>query len=88
MKRPEGLDRKISVEQAGKKKISVDRAQVMIMMTMIIMMIIMLNLNKMQVSKLGLAVNSLVFGGFQPVDVLADIRLARCSYSKSILSTS
>ena len=27
-----------------------------------------------QVSKLGLAINSLVFGGFQPVDVLADIR--------------
>merc|ERR1711962_1079605 len=53
LRRPEGLDRKISVEQGGKKKISVDRAQV---------------------SKLGLAVNSLVFGGFQPVDVLADIR--------------
>jgi hypothetical protein len=27
-----------------------------------------------QVSKLGLAINSLVFGGFQPVDVLADIK--------------
>ena len=38
LKRPEGLDRKISVEQAGKKKISVDRAQVMIviMITIII----------------------------------------------------
>ena len=30
MRRPEGLDRKISVEQGGKKKISVDRAQVII----------------------------------------------------------
>ena len=27
-----------------------------------------------QVNKLGLAVNSLVFGGFQPRDVLADVR--------------
>ena len=30
LRRPEGLDRKISVEQGGKKKISVDRAQVII----------------------------------------------------------
>ena len=39
-----------------------------------ILMIMLLN-DKSKVSKLGLAVNSLVFGGFQPVDVLADIRL-------------
>ena len=37
-------------------------------------MIMLLN-DTSKVSKLGLAVNSLVFGGFQPVDVLADIRL-------------
>ena len=77
MRRPEGLDRKISVEQGEKKKISVDRAQVIIGK---------INHDDYkvddhghdhdddQVSKLGLAVNSLVFGGFQPVDVLADIR--------------
>ena len=41
MKRPEGLDRKISVEQGGKKKISVDRAQV-IMLVIIMITIIML----------------------------------------------
>jgi len=48
------LDRKISVEQGGKKKISTDRAQV---------------------SKLGMAINSLVMGAsFQPRDVLSDIK--------------
>ena len=41
LKRPEGLDRKISVEQGGKKKISVDRAQVM--MLVIIMITIIYN---------------------------------------------
>ena len=41
---------------------------------LMILMIMLLN-DKSKVSKLGLAVNSLVFGGFQPVDVLADIRL-------------
>ena len=46
------------------------------MMMMMIIMMMTLKPNIMQVSKLGLAVNSLVFGGFQPVDVLADIRLA------------
>jgi len=50
--RPE-MTRKISVEQSGKKKVSVDRAQV---------------------SKLGLAINMLVFGGAQPRDVVADIK--------------
>jgi len=47
------LDRKVSVQNKGKKKVSVDRAQV---------------------SKLGQAINILVFGGAQPVDVLADIK--------------
>jgi len=47
------LGRKISVEQSGKKKVSVDRAQV---------------------SKLGQAINILVFGGAQPRDVAADVR--------------
>ena len=47
------LTRKISVEQSGKKKVSVDRAQV---------------------SKLGLAINMLVFGGNQPRDIVADIK--------------
>merc|ERR1711892_226530 len=47
------FDRKVSVQAAGKKKVSVDRAQV---------------------SKLGQAINILVFGGNQPVDVLSDIK--------------
>ena len=44
MRRPEGLDRKISVEQGGKKKISVDRAQVIIgrMIKLIIMIMKMM----------------------------------------------
>ena len=46
-------ERKVSVQTSGKKKVSVDRAQV---------------------SKLGQAINILVFGGNQPVDVLSDIR--------------
>ena len=41
--------------------------------SIMILMIMLLN-DTSKVSKLGLAVNSLVFGGFQPVDVLADIR--------------
>eukprot|EP00092_Neocalanus_flemingeri_P009713 GFUD01010461.1.p1 GENE.GFUD01010461.1~~GFUD01010461.1.p1 ORF type:complete len:716 (+),score=77.54 GFUD01010461.1:160-2148(+) len=47
------FERKVSVQSTGKKKVSVDRAQV---------------------SKLGQAINILVFGGNQPVDVLADIK--------------
>ena len=47
MKRPEGLDRKISVEQGGKKKISVDRAQVMILMIMMTTMIIIITVTMM-----------------------------------------
>ena len=41
MRRPEGLDRKISVEQGGKKKISVDRAQVIIGKIIMIMKMMM-----------------------------------------------
>lgn len=33
-----------------------------------------ISVDRAQVSKLGLAINSLVFGGFQPRDVLADIK--------------
>ena len=50
MRRPEGLDRKISVEQGGKKKISVDRAQViigkMIMMVMTMIMVMMMMMTR------------------------------------------
>ena len=50
MRRPEGLDRKISVEQGGKKKISVDRAQVIIgriiMMIKLMIMVMMMMMTR------------------------------------------
>merc|ERR1711892_778384 len=53
-------DRKVSVEAVGKKEVSMGKKKV--------------SVDRAQVSKLGQAINILVFGGNQPVDVLADIK--------------
>lgn len=62
-KKPNGgpeYERKVSVQATEKKKITVGKKKV--------------SVDRAQVSKLGQAINILVFGGNQPVDVLSDIK--------------